>query len=786
MQHHDSHSADHIFDAPNAVAEGGTAIDPVCGMSVKLGIGKPSIAYQGAEYHFCSERCRGKFAADPWFYASGRSKEKPKQAKVAVQYFCPMDPEIIRSEPGTCPICGMALEPMNPAEVEGPNPELVDFTRRFLVSTAFSIPLLILSMGPILGLPIRDRIGHGIASYLELLLAAPVVLWAAKPFFERGWVSIRTWHLNMWTLIAIGVLSAFGYSVVATVAPQLFPPALAGHMGEIPVYFEAAAVIVALVFLGQVLELRARTRTGEAIRALSKLAPKTARRLQSDGTEFDAPLENILPGDLLRVRPGETVPVDGDVTEGNSTIDESMITGEPVPVEKAVGSAVTGGTMNHSGQFVMRAGLVGADTLLSRIVQMVAEAQRSRAPIQKLADRVSAWFVPIVLLVAIWAFTAWLMLGPQPRLVYAVITAVSVLIIACPCALGLATPISVMTATGRGAEAGVLVRDAASLERLASADTLVIDKTGTLTLGKPTLRSVMPVTGLTADRVLALAAALENGSEHPIAEAIVEGARAKGLALEKVENFEAVNGRGIIGTVGGARIMLGNESLMGANEVDLGDVGEMADTMRDFGETVFYCTIDGEIAALISVSDPIKPDAKAMVDALMKSGMRVIMATGDSEATARHVGKALGLAEIHASQSPEDKKGLIDKLQASGRVVVMAGDGINDAPALAAADVGIAMGTGADVALKSAGITLLKGELAAVLRARKLAEATISNIKQNLFFAFAYNVVGVPVAAGVLYPITGTLLSPMIAAGAMSLSSVSVVANALRLRRARL
>jgi Cu+-exporting ATPase len=778
---------DTLFSSEAASAENvsapATAIDPVCGMTVTLGIGKPSISYQGMEYHFCSERCRGRFAADPWFYLSGRSKLKPKQAKVAVQYTCPMDPEIIRSEPGACPICGMALEPMNPAASDGSNPELVDFTHRLLVSAVFAIPLLILSMGPMLGLPIRDWIGHRLSSYLEMLLAAPVVLWAAQPFFHRGWVSIRTMHLNMWTLIALGVSAAFAYSVVATVAPQLFPHEFAGHIGEMPVYFEAAAVIIALVFLGQVLELRARARTGEAIRALSRLAPKTARRIQPDGTEFDAPLENILPQDLLRVRPGETVPVDGEVTEGGSNVDESMITGEPVPVEKTAGSPVTGGTLNRSGQFVMRAGLVGADTLLSRIVQMVAEAQRSRAPIQKLADRVSAWFVPIVMLVAIWAFTAWLMLGPQPRLVYAVLAAVSVLIIACPCALGLATPISVMTATGRGAEAGVLIRDASSLERLASADTLILDKTGTLTLGKPTLRTVMPLTGIDADRILVYAASLENGSEHPIAEAIVEGARAKGLKLEAIENFEAINGRGVIGTIGGVRIMIGNEALMDQHDLDLGEAREMADTMRGLGETVFYCTVRDEVAALISVSDPIKPDAKDMVSALQDAGMRVIMATGDSEATARHVGKALGLNEIHASQSPEDKKVLVEKLQASGRVVVMAGDGINDAPALAAADVGIAMGTGADVALKSAGITLVKGELSAVLRARRLAEATIANIRQNLFFAFAYNVVGVPIAAGALYPVTGTLLSPMIAAAAMSLSSVSVVANALRLRR---
>ncbi|MBL0373123.1 heavy metal translocating P-type ATPase [Rhizobium sp. KVB221] len=784
MKTHDNHSTDGLFEMPSTSPDAATTVDPVCGMTVKLGVGKPSLKHEGVEYHFCSERCHTRFAADPWFYVSGHSKNKPKQAKVAQQYTCPMDPEIIRSEPGTCPICGMALEPMNPAEIDGPNPELVDFTRRFIVSAACSIPLLVLSMGPMIGLPVRDWIGHELAPFVELLLTAPVVLWAALPFFERGWVSIRTGHLNMWTLITLGVIAAFGYSVVATLAPQLFPHDFAGHMGEVPVYYEAAAVIVTLVFLGQILELRARAQTGEAIRALSRLAPDTARRIQPDGTEFDAPLENILPGDLLRVRPGEAVPVDGDVTEGRSTVDESMITGEPVPVEKEVGSPVTGGTMNRAGQFVMRAGHVGSDTLLARIVGMVAEAQRSRAPIQKLADRVSAWFVPTVVMVAIAAFGLWFVYGPEPSAIYGLVAAVSVLIIACPCALGLATPVSVMTATGRGAGAGVLVRDAASLERLAAADTLIIDKTGTLTLGRPTLGSVIPVSGMDAKTILAYAASLESGSEHPIGEAIVEGAKEKGLQISRVDDFEAINGKGISGTVGGTRLLLGNETLMRDNGLDLADTLEMADTMRDLGQTVFFCAVDGEVAALLSVTDPVKPDAKAMVASLTAAGMRVIMATGDSAVTAWHVARELGIAEVHASQSLEDKKVLVDGLKAGGRIVAMAGDGINDAPALASADIGIAMGTGADVALKSAGITLVRGELAGVMRARTLAQATIANIKQNLFFAFGYNAVGVPLAAGILYPFTGTLLSPMIAAAAMSLSSVSVVFNALRLRRA--
>ncbi|MDO6963247.1 heavy metal translocating P-type ATPase [Rhizobium alvei] len=778
-----------LFDSAAAPGEGGDtpiAIDPVCGMKVKLGIGKPSLVHEGTEYHFCNPKCKARFSADPWFYLSGHSKNKPKQAKAATQYTCPMDPEIIRSEPGACPICGMALEPMNPTASEGPNPELVDFTRRFKLSLALAVPLVILSMGPMLGLPIRDWIGHRLSSFLEMALAAPVVLWAAKPFFERGWMSLRTGHYNMWTLIMLGVSAAFGYSVVATLVPQIFPHDIAGHGGDVPVYFEAAAVIIALVFLGQILELRARDRTGEAIRALSRLAPKTARRIQPDGTEFDAPLENILPGDLLRVRPGEAVPVDGEVTEGHSPVDESMITGEPLPVEKSAGSKVTGGTLNRSGQFVMRAGHVGADMLLSRIVQLVAEAQRSRAPIQKLADRVSAWFVPTVAGVSVLAFFAWLLFGPSPSIVYALVAAVSVLIIACPCALGLATPVSVMTATGRGAEAGVLVREASSLERLAKADTLVVDKTGTLTRGLPALESVVPAPGVHSLEALGLAASLENGSEHPLGDAIVEGAKARGATLFPVEDFKAVTGKGVTGTVSGRRVMLGNDAMMADAGISIADFQEDAAVKRALGHTVIFCAIDGVAAALIAVNDPVKDEAKALVDALTAAGMRIVMATGDNAATANHVASRLGIREIHAGLMPDGKKALIDRLKSEGHVVVMAGDGVNDAPALAAADVGIAMGTGADVALKSAGITLVKGDLSGVLRARRLAYATIANIKQNLFFAFAYNAVGVPLAAGLLYPFTGSLLSPMVAAAAMSLSSVSVISNALRLRRVQL
>jgi Cu+-exporting ATPase len=777
---------DRLFDAsqPSGDSGGGqaTAIDPVCGMTVKLGIGKPSLVHDGVEYHFCNPKCRVRFEADPWFYLSGHSKDKPKTVKAATRYTCPMDPEIIRDEPGTCPICGMALEPMG-APVEGPNPELVDFTRRFWVSVGLSIPLLILSMGPMLGLPFRDWIGHSIAPWIEMALAAPVVLWAAQPFFHRGWVSIRTGHYNMWTLIMLGVGAAFAYSVVATVAPELFPAGFAGHHGTVDGYFESAAVIIALVFMGQVLELRARDRTGDAIRALVGLAPKTARRIQPDGSEFDAPLENILAGDLLRVRPGETIPVDGLVVEGHSSVDESMLTGEPMPVEKDIEDMVSGGTMNRSGQFVMKAERVGSEMLLSRIIALVSTAQRSRAPIQKLADRVSGLFVPSVVAVAVLSLILWTIFGPAPSLVYGIVASVSVLIIACPCALGLATPVSVMTATGRGAEAGVLVREASALERLASVDTLIVDKTGTLTMGRPVLTDVRAMEGFSDNDVLAMGAALETGSEHPLAEAILEGARERGLALSKAAEFAAVTGKGVTGKVEGRTIALGNDALMAGLGISFAALDHEVESLRKRGRTVMLVAIDGKAAGLMAISDPVKPEAAAMVRALQAKGIEVIMASGDNRQTAEVVAGELGIGTIHAGLLPADKKDLIDGLKAKGRVVAMAGDGINDAPALAAADVGIAMGTGADVALESAGITLVKGDLAGVLRARKLADATLANIRQNLFFAFAYNVVGVPLAAGLLYPFTGSLLSPMIAAAAMSLSSVSVISNALRLRR---
>ncbi|OBZ93982.1 haloacid dehalogenase [Pararhizobium polonicum] len=780
----DAHGHAHHHAHADAAASG-TAIDPVCGMTVKLDAGKPSLDYQGTTYHFCSQRCHDRFGADPWFFLSGHSKNKPKVAKKATLYTCPMDPEIVRDAPGPCPICGMALEPMG-APVDAPNHELIDFTRRFWVSLACAVPLVILSMGPMLGLPIRDWIGGRLTAYLELILATPVVLWAARPFFERGWVSVRTGHYNMWTLIMLGVGAAYLYSVVATLFPSLFPMEFGGHHGDVAVYFEAAAVIVALVFVGQILELRARERTGDAIRALMKLAPKIARRIQPDGTEQDAPLENILAGDHVRVRPGEAVPVDGIVTEGRSSVDESLITGEPLPVEKTQGAGVTGGTVNGNGTLVVRAEKVGSDTVLSQIVEMVASAQRSRAPIQKLADRVSGWFVPTVVIVAVLAFVGWLLLGPQPSFVYGLVAAVSVLIIACPCALGLATPISIMTATGRGAQSGLLVREAAALERLAAVDTLIVDKTGTLTEGRPRLTDVLVHPAFPENRLLMLAASLERASEHPLAEAIVAGAAARDVLLTSVTDFEAINGKGVSGKVDGETVMAGNAAMMADAAIDITSFAGHAESLRQNGRTALYIAVNGQPAGLLALADEIKLNAAEAIRALHADGVRVIMATGDNAVTAQAVAKALGIDEVAADQLPQAKKALVERLKAEGRVVAMAGDGINDAPALAAADVGIAMGTGADVALESAGITLLKGDLSGIVRARTLSKATLSNIRQNLFFAFGYNAIGVPVAAGLLYPLTGSLLSPMLAAAAMSLSSVSVVANALRLRRLKL
>lgn len=759
--------------------------DPVCGMNVDIDADKPTLTHDHENYHFCSQGCHDKFEADPEFYISGSHKKRTEIVADGILYTCPMHPEIIEDHPADCPICGMALEPMG-ISTDEPNPELIDFTRRFWISSVCAIPLLILTMGPLIGLPIRDWIGESFTIYIEFALATPVVLWAAIPFFKRGYSSILNRSPNMWTLIMLGVGAAYGYSVIAALFPEDFPTSFQTVEGTVPVYFEAAAVIIALVFLGQILELRARERTGSAIRALLDLAPKMARRVNTDGSERDVPIENILAGDKLRVRPGESVPIDGVVLEGHSSIDESMLTGEPLPVEKDVQSTVTGGTLNGSGSLIIKAERVGGDTMLSRIVDMVATAQRSRAPIQGQVDKVASYFVPVVVLVAILAFIIWAWVGPQPALVHALVAAVSVLIIACPCAMGLATPMSIMTAAGKGAQAGVLIRDAEALERFAKVDTLIVDKTGTLTEGRPKLSDVVPTKGYLEDDVLALAAALERGSEHPLAEAIVVGAEGRGIKVAKVKDFQATTGKGVTGKIGKQTVSLGNPAMMEMLDLDVSLLSAEADALRDQGKTAMYVSIDGKFAGLIAVADPIKETTKEAIDALHRAGLKIIMATGDNIRTAKSVAAKLGIDDVRADVLPEDKKALVDELHAKGQTVAMAGDGVNDAPALAAADVGIAMGTGADVAVESAGITLVKGDLNGIVRARKLADATILNIKQNLFFAFAYNASGVPIAAGILYPITGWLLSPMIAAAAMSLSSVSVISNALRLRNIKL
>jgi len=759
-----------------------TAKDPVCGMSVDRSTAKHFLKHQGEKFYFCSADCKAKFEASSEDYRNG-SRPTPKAMPKGTKYTCPMHPEIISDHPGDCPKCGMALEPMGiPPADEGPNPELVDFTRRFWVSAVLAVPLLALTMGPMIGLPLREMIGEARAVWLELLLATPVVLWAALPFFRRAWASLVNRSPNMWTLIGLGVGTAYLYSVVATLAPGLFPMSIRGHGDTVPVYSEAAAVIVALVFVGQLLELKARERTGSAIRALLGLAPKTARRIAADGGEIDIEVDDIARGDRLRVRPGERVPVDGLVSEGQSTVDESMITGEPLPVEKARGDTVTGGTINRNGSFIMTAERVGAETTLSQIVNMVAKAQRSRAPIQGAVDRVSAVFVPAVVAVAVIAFGAWMIFGPEPRLAHALIAAVAVLIIACPCALGLATPMSIMIATGRGAQEGVLIKDAEALERFSKVDTLIVDKTGTLTEGKPRLTDAVALGGIDESRLLAAAASLERSSEHPLAEAIVAGAEERGIALSEVTSFDAITGKGVTGLVDGAKIALGNAAMMQGLGIDITSIHERISALRDEGKTVMFVTFDASLAGFVAVADRIKPTTAAAIKALHESGLRIIMATGDNERTAKAVAKQLGIDEVRADVLPEGKKTLIDELHAEGAVVAMVGDGVNDAPALAAADVGIAMGTGADVAMESAGITLVKGDLNGIVRARRLAEATMRNIRQNLAFAFGYNALGVPVAAGILYPVLGLLLSPMIAAAAMSLSSVSVIANALRLR----
>ncbi|MFC5301808.1 heavy metal translocating P-type ATPase [Azospira restricta] len=778
--------AGHTHDHGGHAHDAATAKDPVCGMSVPLDAGKPTAEHQGSTYHFCSQKCHDKFIAEPTRYLAG--KQSARAASKGTKFTCPMHPEIVRDAPGDCPKCGMALEPMGvPAEDEGPNPELVDFTRRFWIGTAFTVPLLILTMTPYLGyIGIREWFGEQTSLWIEVVLGSPVILWAGWPFFVRGYKSFRTMNLNMFSLISMGVGAAYVFSIVAVVAPALFPAGFRKEDGTVGLYFEAAAVIVTLVLLGQVMELRARERTGSAIRALLDMAAKTARVIRPDGTEEEIPLEAVQVGDRLRVRPGDKVPVDGEVVDGRSSVDESMITGEPMPVEKIAGDPVTGATINGTGSLIMEAKRVGADTLLAQIVEMVANAQRSRAPIQKFADMVAGRFVPAVVGIAILAFIAWAVWGPAPALAYALVAAVAVLIIACPCALGLATPMSIMTATGRGAQAGVLIKNAEALERFAKVDTLIVDKTGTLTVGKPKLVAVLPAAGHDEAEVLRLAASLERGSEHPLADAIVAGAEERGVKLSNAKDFEALTGKGVTGVVEGRAVALGNARLLAELGLDGGQLSETANARRDQGETLMFVVVEGAIAGLVSVADPVKETTPAALEALHALGFRIIMATGDNERTARAVAARLGIDEIRADVLPADKARIIQDLQAAGSKVAMAGDGVNDAPALAQADVGIAMGTGADVAIESAGFTLVKGNLDGIVRARRLSRATMRNIKQNLFFALVYNAAGVPIAAGVLYPFFGILIGPIFAAFAMSASSLSVVLNALRLRRVRI
>lgn len=767
-------------------SHGNTVIhDPVCGMTVNVTEDTDRFEYAGEDYYFCSSRCLGKFSKEPENYLGERPE--PEEMPAGTLYTCPMHPEIIQDHFGDCPKCGMALEPMGiPSGDEGPNPELIDFTRRFWVGLVLALPVLILEMGGHFSSAFKDLVAEDLSLTIQFILTTPVMLWAAAPIFVRGWKSIRTMNLNMWTLIAIGTGIAYLYSLIAFIVPDLFPETIKTESGLVPVYFEAAAVIVVLVLLGQMLELRAREKTGGAIRALLDLAPKVALRLNTDGTEEEVPLDQILSADKLRVRPGEKVPVDGIIIEGHSTIDESLLTGEPVPVEKLVGDNVTGATLNGTGSFVMSAEKVGAETMLSQIVSMVAEAQRSRAPIQKYADLIAGWFVPVVIVIAIVAFAVWYYFGPEPALTHGIIAAVSVLIIACPCAVGLATPMSIMVAMGRGAQSGVLIKNAEALEVFAKVDTLIVDKTGTLTLGKPVLTDIVPLNDFTELEILTDAASLERGSEHPLAAAIISGAKARNIDLLKVDDFEAVTGKGVKATIAGKLTALGNSAMMATLGLNTESIKPQADTMRKEGKTVMYVAIDNSLAGLVAVEDPIKETTNEALDGLHKEGLRIIMVTGDNETTAAAVAGRLNIDEVRADVLPEGKAEIIKELQNTGSKVAMAGDGVNDAPALAMAEVGVAMGTGADVAMESAGITLIKGDLTGIIRARRLSEATMRNIKQNLFLAFVYNALGVPVAAGVLYPVFGILLSPIIAAAAMSLSSLSVVSNALRLRIAKI
>jgi Cu+-exporting ATPase len=760
-----------------------TVRDPVCGMTIDPAKSPHRFAHRGETYHFCSSGCRTKFAADPQTYLD---KTAPKAAvPEGTIYTCPMHPQIRQVGPGSCPICGMALEPEVASLDAPPNPELADMTRRFWVGLVLALPAVVLEMGGhLVG-------GHGwvdqtLSNWIQLVFATPVVVWAGWPFFVRGWQSLLTRNLNMFTLIAMGTGVAYGYSLVGTIAPDIFPATFRGHGGAVSVYFEAAAVITVLVLLGQVLELRAREATSGAIKALLQLAPKTARLVDDGGADHEVQIDSLKVGDTLRVRPGEKVPVDGVILEGRSSLDESLVTGESMPVTKESGGKVIAGTLNQSGGFVMRADKVGRDTLLSQIVQMVAQAQRSRAPIQRLADQVAGWFVPMVIVVALVAFGAWALFGPEPKMAFGLVAAVSVLIIACPCALGLATPMSIMVGVGRGAQAGVLIKNAEALERMEKIDTLVVDKTGTLTEGKPKVVSIVAAAGFQESEILRLAASVERASEHPLADAIVRAAKERNLDLSKVDEFLSPTGKGATGKVDGRTVLLGNSSFLKSLGIETEPLHEQGESLRGDGATVINIAVDGKLAGLFAIADPVKPSTPDALKALAAEGIKVIMLTGDNRTTANAVARKLGISDVEAEVLPDQKSAVVTKLQKAGRIVAMAGDGVNDAPALAAAEVGIAMGTGTDVAMESAGITLLKGDLGGIVRARRLSQATMSNIRQNLFFAFIYNAAGIPIAAGILNPHFGILLSPIIAAAAMALSSVSVVGNALRLRVTRL
>ncbi len=765
---------------PHSTAEK-MATDPVCGMRVNPETTKHVVTHAGAHHFFCSAGCLTKFTADPGRYISGSPRLDSPVPDGAI-WTCPMHPEIQQSGPGSCPICGMALEPMTPTLSDGPSDEYKDMKRRFAFGLVLALPVVALEMGGhMTGL--RHVLDGKFANLIQMVLATPVVLWAGWPFFERGWASIKSRSLNMFTLIAMGTGVAWIYSMAASLVPGIFPPAFRSDDGSVAVYFEAAAVITVLVLLGQLLELRARETTSGAIRALLDLSPKLARRVRDNGSDEEIALDQVLVGDTLRVRPGEKVPVDGAVVEGRSTIDESMVTGESMPVTKEAGSKLVGGTINQTGGLVMRAERVGRDTMLARIVQMVADAQRSRAPIQRLADTVSGWFVPIVIAVAAIAFVSWSLVGPSPAMGYGLIAAVAVLIIACPCALGLATPMSIMVGVGRGAQSGILIKNAEALERMEKIDTLVVDKTGTLTEGKPAVVAIETARGFDEDDLLRLAASLERSSEHPLALAIVREAEIRGLAISEPTNVDQPVGKGIIGQVDGRSLVAGNARFLGEQGIQLGALAERADDLRSEGATAIFLGIDGQAAGAIGIADPVKQTTPAALLALAQAGIHVIMLTGDNRVTAEAIARRLGIADVEADVLPDQKSAIVKRLRDEGRIVAMAGDGVNDAPALAAADVGIAMGSGTDVAIESAGVTLLRGDLTGIVRARRLSHATMKNIRQNLFFAFAYNVAGIPVAAGILYPVFGIMLSPIIAAAAMALSSVSVIGNSLRLRQ---